>query len=125
KRADGARACDYDHTERMGARRRRTPGARGSTGCARQGRTVGGASRVRPPVAARLGRARLPPHGSPLASVRRLEFFRQLRTETSMDDKRALLRHTIATVAYRGGKAVRDAPASFAKFASGDPPKTP
>jgi len=42
-----------------------------------------------------------------------------------MDDKRALLRHTIATVAYRGGKAVRDAPASFAKFASGDPPKTP
>ena len=36
-----------------------------------------------------------------------------------MDDKRALLRHTVATVAYRGGKAVRDAPASFASF-SGD-----
>src|SRR5262249_13190355 len=29
------------------------------------------------------------------------------------------LRHTVATVAYRGGKAVRDAPASFASF-SGD-----
>ena len=42
-----------------------------------------------------------------------------------MDNKRALLRHTVATVAYRGGKAVRDAPASFAKFAAGDPPKTP
>ncbi len=42
-----------------------------------------------------------------------------------MDDKRALLRHTVATVAYRGGKAVRGAPASFAKFAAGDPPKTP
>jgi hypothetical protein len=36
-----------------------------------------------------------------------------------MDEKRALLRHTVATVAYRGGKAVRDAPASFAPF-SGD-----
>jgi hypothetical protein len=36
-----------------------------------------------------------------------------------MDDKRAFLRHTVATVAYRGGKAVRDAPASFASF-SGD-----
>jgi hypothetical protein len=36
-----------------------------------------------------------------------------------MDDKRAFLRHTVATVAYRGGKAVRGAPASFASF-SGD-----
>jgi hypothetical protein len=36
-----------------------------------------------------------------------------------MDDTRALLRHMVATVAYRGGKAVRGAPASFASF-SGD-----
>ncbi len=36
-----------------------------------------------------------------------------------MDEKRALLRHTVATVAYRGGKAVRGAPAEFASF-SGD-----
>jgi hypothetical protein len=36
-----------------------------------------------------------------------------------MDETRAFLRHTVATVAYRGGKAVRDAPASFASF-SGD-----
>ncbi len=33
-----------------------------------------------------------------------------------MDDKRALLRHTVATVAYRGGKVVRGAPPSFAAF---------
>ena len=36
-----------------------------------------------------------------------------------MDGTRALLRHMVATVAYRGGKAVRGAPASFASF-SGD-----
>ena len=42
-----------------------------------------------------------------------------------MDDTRAFLRHTLATVAYRGGKAVRGAPASFATFPSGEPPKTP
>ena len=36
-----------------------------------------------------------------------------------MDEKRALLRHTVATVAYRGGKAVRGAPLEFASF-SGD-----
>ena len=36
-----------------------------------------------------------------------------------MDEKRALLRHTVATAAYRGGKAVRGAPAAFASF-SGD-----
>jgi len=32
------------------------------------------------------------------------------------DPKRELLRHTVATVAYRGAKAVRGAPASFAGF---------
>ena len=36
-----------------------------------------------------------------------------------MDEKRALLRHTVATVAYRGGKAVRGAPAAFADFQAG------
>jgi len=45
--------------------------------------------------------------------------------EITMDDKRAFLRHTLATIAYRGGKAVRHAPASFAAFAVGDAPKTP
>ena len=33
-----------------------------------------------------------------------------------MDEKRDLLRHTVATVAYRGGKALRGAPASFATY---------
>ena len=32
------------------------------------------------------------------------------------DPKRELLRHTVATLAYRGGKAVRNAPAGFADF---------
>jgi hypothetical protein len=37
-----------------------------------------------------------------------------------MDAKRELLRHTLATVAYRGGKTVRDAPPGFAEFRAGD-----
>lgn len=32
------------------------------------------------------------------------------------DPKRELLRHTVATLAYRGGKAVRNAPKDFAEF---------
>jgi hypothetical protein len=42
-----------------------------------------------------------------------------------MDDKRALLRHTVATVAYRGGKAVRGAPAGFASYTPDATPRTP
>ena len=42
-----------------------------------------------------------------------------------MDDKRALLRHMVATVAYRGGKAVRDAPKSFATFSPDGSPRSP
>ncbi|MBI3491976.1 MAG: hypothetical protein HY047_09375 [Acidobacteria bacterium] len=42
-----------------------------------------------------------------------------------MDAKRELLRHTVATVAYRGGKAVRDAPASFAAYSPDGSPRTP
>ena len=41
-----------------------------------------------------------------------------------MDDKRALLRHTVATVAYRGAKAVRGAPASFAAYSADGSPRT-
>jgi hypothetical protein len=32
------------------------------------------------------------------------------------DPKRELLRHTLATLAYRGGKTLRNAPAEFAEF---------
>lgn len=35
-----------------------------------------------------------------------------------MDTKREFLRHTLATLAYRGGKAVKDAPAGFATSGS-------
>ena len=41
-----------------------------------------------------------------------------------MDSKRELLRHTVATVAYRGGKAVRGAPASFATYSGDESPRT-
>jgi hypothetical protein len=36
--------------------------------------------------------------------------------DTTPDFARALLRHTVATVAYRGGKTLRGAPAGFAEF---------
>jgi hypothetical protein len=36
-----------------------------------------------------------------------------------------LLRHTVATVAYRGSKALRGAPDSFANFRIGESPRTP
>jgi hypothetical protein len=42
-----------------------------------------------------------------------------------MDLKREMLRHTVATVAYRGGKAVRRAPDTFATFRVGDTSRTP
>jgi hypothetical protein len=44
---------------------------------------------------------------------------------TPADPARRLLRHTVATVAYRGGKALRGAPESFAAFTLGDSPRTP
>jgi hypothetical protein len=42
-----------------------------------------------------------------------------------MDANRTLLRHTVATVAYRGGKAVRGAPPAFADFHPGGAIRTP
>ena len=43
----------------------------------------------------------------------------------SLDPKREMLRHTIATLAYRGGKAVREAPESFADFRASETTRTP
>jgi hypothetical protein len=43
----------------------------------------------------------------------------------SSDPKRELLRHTLATLAYRGGKAVRNAPVEFADFHAGEGVRTP
>jgi hypothetical protein len=41
------------------------------------------------------------------------------------DPVREFLRHTVATLAYRGGKAVRGAPAGFAGFKAGEATRTP
>ncbi|MGD0725627.1 MAG: hypothetical protein ABSB63_08685 [Spirochaetia bacterium] len=41
------------------------------------------------------------------------------------DPRRDLLRHTLATLAYRGGKAVRDAPPTFASFRIAAASRTP
>jgi hypothetical protein len=42
-----------------------------------------------------------------------------------LDTKREMLRHTVATLAYRGAKAVRDAPESFASFKASPTTRTP
>jgi hypothetical protein len=41
------------------------------------------------------------------------------------DGKIDLLRHTVATLAYRGGKALRGAPSEFAEFRAGETTRTP
>jgi len=41
------------------------------------------------------------------------------------DPKREMLRHTVATLAYRGAKAVRGAPDSFASFKASETTRTP
>src|SRR5437660_3767747 len=50
-------------------------------------------------------------------------------TETTFahatDPGRQLLRHTLATLAYRAGKALRGAPESFAAFSTGEKGRTP
>ncbi len=49
------------------------------------------------------------------------------RTEANLagDPKRELLRHTLATMAYRGGKVVRNAPDGFAEFQAGEGVRRP
>jgi hypothetical protein len=44
---------------------------------------------------------------------------------SNTDSKRELLRHTVATLAYRGRKAVQKAPDGFEKFTIGDKTRTP
>ena len=45
--------------------------------------------------------------------------------QSVMDQKRELLRHALATLAYRGGKALRGAPAEFAEFRVAAVTRTP
>ncbi|PYX32862.1 MAG: hypothetical protein DMG80_07075 [Acidobacteria bacterium] len=42
-----------------------------------------------------------------------------------MTEARALLRHALATLAYRGGKASRNAPTTFADYRCGESSRTP
>jgi hypothetical protein len=48
-----------------------------------------------------------------------------VHSDSAGDPKRELLRHTLATLAYRGGKAVRNAPAGFADFQAGEGVRPP
>lgn len=41
------------------------------------------------------------------------------------NEKREFLRHTLATLAYRGGKAVSNAPEGFDQFRAGETARTP
>ena len=43
----------------------------------------------------------------------------------AQDPARHMLRHTVATLAYRGGKSLRGAPDSFAEFRIGEKSRTP
>ena len=42
-----------------------------------------------------------------------------------MDTKRQMLRHCLATVAYRGGKVLRNAPAGFDSYRASETTRTP
>jgi len=42
-----------------------------------------------------------------------------------MDQETSLLRHTVATLAYRGGKVLRGAPPEFGSFRAGQTTRTP
>jgi hypothetical protein len=46
-------------------------------------------------------------------------------SQPTNDSSRELLRHTLATLAYRAGKTLRDAPDSFASFNTGEKGRAP
>ena len=54
-----------------------------------------------------------------------IESIRHLEVTTGLDLKREVLRHMVATVAYRGGLACADAPESFAAFRATSTTRTP
>jgi hypothetical protein len=45
--------------------------------------------------------------------------------QINLDSKREMLRHCVATLAYRGGKVLRGAPEEFAGYRSGETSRTP
>lgn len=48
-----------------------------------------------------------------------------IKSEAASDPKRQLLRHTVATLAYRGNKALRGAPGGFTDFRAPEGIRTP
>jgi hypothetical protein len=48
-----------------------------------------------------------------------------MKSSRKVESGRQLLRHTVATLAYRGGKALRGAPEEFADFRIGEKTRTP
>jgi len=46
-------------------------------------------------------------------------------TDANADARREMLRHTLATLAYRGGKTLRDAPEGFGSFRANETTRTP
>jgi hypothetical protein len=48
-----------------------------------------------------------------------------MNDSSNSDSKRELLRHAVATLAYRGGKAIRNAPEGFAEFHAAEGARTP
>jgi hypothetical protein len=48
-----------------------------------------------------------------------------MNDNSTPDHDRKLLRHAVATVAYRGGRAVHNAPASFAAYQAQEGVRTP
>jgi hypothetical protein len=63
--------------------------------------------------------------GEPVNSNPPHSHFDPAHSGAAADPKRELLRHALATVAYRGGKAVRQAPPGFADFQAGEGVRTP
>jgi hypothetical protein len=48
-----------------------------------------------------------------------------LESSTPLESERQLLRHTLATLAYRGGKTLRGAPEGFSGFRASETTRTP
>jgi hypothetical protein len=48
-----------------------------------------------------------------------------LESRTPLESERQLLRHTLATLAYRGGKTLRGAPEGFSGFGASETTRTP
>jgi hypothetical protein len=72
----------------------------------------------------------LPPLSFPLQARLRHVSMPAMNTRPSSSSSdagsaRGLLRHTLATLAYRGGKALRGAPEGFANFRAGEKIRTP